>query len=142
MALHYGECCHPLPGDQIVGIAISGLGATIHIITCDALKEYAEEPERWLDVTWDNQDGQSYYTGRLFLMAANSPKTIEAMTNAISKGHANIVNLKMTHKSDLFIECVIDLEVHTVDHLQNIIASLRVNPLIKNVERVLNSGLS
>ena len=53
MAVHFAGCCHPLPGDRIVGIVTTGKGVTIHTIDCDTLESFAETPERWLDVAWE-----------------------------------------------------------------------------------------
>ena len=54
MALHFAGCCHPLPGDRIVGIVTTGKGVTIHTIDCETLESFAETPERWLDVAWSS----------------------------------------------------------------------------------------
>ena len=56
MALHFAGCCHPLPGDRIVGIVTTGKGVTIHTIDCDTLESFAETPERWLDVAWSSDE--------------------------------------------------------------------------------------
>lgn len=47
MAVHFAGCCHPLPGDRIVGIVTTGKGVAVHTIDCKALEKYADEPERW-----------------------------------------------------------------------------------------------
>lgn len=138
MAVHYASCCHPLPGDQIVGVVMTGTGVKIHIITCAHLKDYAEEPERWIDVTWDQSEPQQLHIGRLLLTIVNKSEAVGVVTNVITRQNANIVNLKITHKSELFIEFTIDIEVYNIEHLENVIASLRANPLIKGVERVRN----
>jgi GTP pyrophosphokinase len=52
MAVHYAGCCHPLPGDRIVGIVTTGKGVTIHHRLRDA-GELRRAPERWVDVGWD-----------------------------------------------------------------------------------------
>src|SRR5436305_1708381 len=41
-----------VPGDRIVGIVTPGQGITIYPIQSPALKDFEEEPERWLDVRW------------------------------------------------------------------------------------------
>src|SRR3546814_5115616 len=53
MALHFAGCCHPLPGDRIVGIVTTGKGVTIHTIDCETLESFTAMPERWLDVAWN-----------------------------------------------------------------------------------------
>jgi hypothetical protein len=40
MAIHYAGCCHPLPGDRIVGIVTTGRGVTVHTIDCDTLEPF------------------------------------------------------------------------------------------------------
>ncbi len=53
MAVHFAGCCHPLPGDRIVGIVTTGKGVTIHTIDCETLEGFADTPERWIDVSWE-----------------------------------------------------------------------------------------
>ena len=75
MAVHFARCCHPLPGDRIVGIITTGKGVTIHTIDCSTLESFSESPERWIDVGWDSvSEGQpGVYTGRLKVTVANQP---------------------------------------------------------------------
>ena len=127
MAIHHARCCHPLPGDQIIGIVMTGTGVTIHTINCDNLKNYAEEPERWIDVTWDQTESQNVHTGRLLITVANKTNALATITTIISKQNANIINLKIAHRSELLSEFIIDIEVHDTEHLENLIANLRMN---------------
>ena len=53
MAVHHAKCCHPLPGDRIVGILTPGKGVAIHTKDCETLESFADTPERWIDVGWD-----------------------------------------------------------------------------------------
>src|SRR6202034_4342228 len=74
MAVHFAGCCHPLPGDRIVGIVTTGKGVTIHTIDCDTLESFADTPERWLDVAWDQGDESSPgHIGRISVMLGNEP---------------------------------------------------------------------
>lgn len=65
MAVHFAGCCHPLPGDRIVGIVTTGKGVAVHTIDCKALEKYADEPERWLDIAWGEEAENEMHTGRL-----------------------------------------------------------------------------
>ncbi len=65
MAVHYARCCHPLPGDGIVGIVTTGKGVTIHTTDCETLESFARTPERWIDVGWD--DGAQGHEDRTVL---------------------------------------------------------------------------
>jgi guanosine-3',5'-bis(diphosphate) 3'-pyrophosphohydrolase len=134
MALHFAGCCHPLPGDRIVGIVTTGKGVTIHTIDCETLESFAETPERWLDVAWSNDD-EGIHVGRLNVTIANEPGNLGSLTTVIGKQGGNISNLKITNRSSDFFEIMIDIEVADVKHLTTIIAALRANPVINSVER-------
>ncbi|MDB5361738.1 MAG: pyrophosphokinae [Rhodospirillales bacterium] len=135
MALHYAGCCHPLPGDRIVGIVTTGKGVTIHTIDCDTLESFADTPERWLDVAWDQADDGPGHIGRISVMLGNEPGALGNLTTVIGKNAGNITNLKITNRSNDFFEILVDIEVKDVKHLTNLIAALRAMPSINSVER-------
>jgi guanosine-3',5'-bis(diphosphate) 3'-pyrophosphohydrolase len=135
MALHYAGCCHPLPGDRIVGIVTTGKGVTIHTIDCETLESFADTPERWLDVAWDIDENVGSHVGRISVMLGNEPGSLASLTTAIGKNGGNITNLKITNRSTDFFEILIDIEVKDVKHLSNVIAALRATPMINSVER-------
>jgi GTP pyrophosphokinase len=135
MAVHYAHCCHPLPGDRIVGIVTTGKGVTVHTIDCDTLESFQATPERWVDLSWDVDEGLDQRIGRLHVVVANEPGSLGSLSTIIGKNHGNISNLKITNRSIDFFEMLIDVEVTSVKHLSNIIAALRAMPVITSVER-------
>jgi GTP pyrophosphokinase len=137
MALHFAGCCHPLPGDRIVGIVTTGKGVTIHTIDCETLDSFANTPERWLDVAWTTAgaDGEPHHVGRINVTIGNEPGSLGSLTTVIGKHGGNINNLKITNRSADFFEILVDIEVSDLKHLTNIIAALRATPVINSVER-------
>ena len=136
MAVHYAGCCHPLPGDRIVGIITTGKGVTIHTIDCDTLETYADTPERWLDVSWQQQtETPDVYVGRVHLTVVNEPGVLGTLSMVIGKNGGNISNLKIINRSQEFYDLLIDIEVENLKHLTEIIAALRATPAIDMVER-------
>lgn len=136
MAVHYARCCHPLPGDRIVGIVTTGKGVTVHTIDCDTLENFADTPERWLDVSWDETHGASEsHVGRLEVTLTNEPGTLGTLSTVIGRNGGNITNLKITSRSLDFWEMMLDVYVNDTRHLNNIIAALRATPQIATVER-------
>ena len=140
MALHFARCCHPLPGDRIVGIITTGKGVTIHTIDCATLESFSEAPERWIDVGWDSaNDGDGgVYTGRLKVTVANQPGSLSSLSTVIARHEGNISNLRIVNRSMDFFDMVIDVEVADVKHLADITAALRATPAINAVERARN----
>ena len=136
MAMHFARCCHPLPGDRIVGIVTTGKGVTIHTIDCDTLENFADTPERWLDVSWDEgPDAPESHIGRLEIVIANEPGALGTLSTVIGTNGGNITNLKITSRSLDFWDMMIDVYVKDTKHLNNIIAALRATPQIATVDR-------
>ncbi len=135
MAVHYARCCHPLPGERIVGIVTTGKGVTVHTIDCETLEGFQAMPERWLDVAWDIDQLSSHHIGRLGVVLENEPGSLGSLTSIIGKNAGNIINLKIISRSPDFFEMQIDVEVTDIKHLSNIIAALRTTPTVTSVER-------
>jgi GTP pyrophosphokinase len=143
MDVHYAGCCHPLPGDKIVGIVATGKGVTVHTKECATLETFAATPERFIDIDWDYNNinrpdakpGAAGFTGRISVIANNSPSALATLTNAIAKQDGAIANLKIVHRQQDFFEVIIDVEVRDVRHLGQVIAGLRGAAGIAQVER-------
>lgn len=136
MAMHYAVCCHPLPGDRIVGIVTTGRGVTIHTIDCETLESLTDDPDRWLDVAWESgHDGDALHLGRIKLVVTNEPGSLGGLSMVIAKNFGNISNLKITNRSADFFEILVDIEVHDVKHLTTIITALRATSTINSAER-------
>ena len=133
MAVHFARCCHPLPGDRIVGIVTTGKGVTIHTIDCETLETFADTPERWLDVSWG--DGDESHVGRIEVTIENATGALGTLSTVIGKSGGNITNLKIVNRSLDFWDMLLDVYVTDTKHLHNIIAALRATPEIVSVER-------
>ena len=137
MAVHYAGCCHPLPGDRIVGIVTTGKGVTIHTSDCQTLESFAATPERFIDVGWESGATKKgvAHTGRVTAIAANGPGALASLTNAIAKQDGAVTNLKIVNRQQDFFEVLVDVEVRDQRHLMNVIAGLRAASGVTQVER-------
>jgi RelA/SpoT family (p)ppGpp synthetase len=126
-----------VPGDRIVGIMTAGEGITIYPIQSDALKQFEDEPERWLDVRWDvDEQTPQRFPAQLAVQSVNSPGTLAQIAQVIAEHDGNIDNIRMTRQSPDFTELTIDLEVYNLKHLTSIISQLRAKKVVANAERV------
>jgi guanosine-3',5'-bis(diphosphate) 3'-pyrophosphohydrolase len=126
-----------VPGDRIVGIVTPGEGITIYPIQSPALKDFEEEPERWVDVRWDVDDSSPQrFPARLFLQNVNEPGSLAQIAQVIADHDGNIDNISMHRRSPDFTEQTIDVGVYDLKHLSAIIAQLRAKAVVAKVERV------
>jgi GTP pyrophosphokinase len=141
MDVHYAGCCHPLPGDEIVGIVTTGKGVTVHTKDCATLETFAATPERFIDIDWDTaglarlDPKTQRFTGRVSVIASNTANALASLTNAVAKQDGAIANLKVVHRQQDFFETLLDVEVRDARHLNQVIAGLRGTPGIAQVDR-------
>lgn len=136
MAVHIAGCCHPIPGDRIVGIQTTGKGVTIHTIDCETLESFTDMPERWVDLAWDVEDEEArLHNARIKVIVANEPGSLGVLSTVVGREGGNISNLKIMDRSADFFEMLIDIEVGDIKQLTDIIAALRATSVINSVER-------
>ena len=143
MAFTFAGCCHPVPGDEIVGIVTTGKGVTIHGRECQTLTAFAATPERFIDVDWNYEavgkgggDSKgSGHTARISVIAANETGALADISNAIAKQEGAIANLKIVNRQQDFMEVLVDVDVRDIGHLSKVIVGLRGLKTIKGVER-------
>ena len=134
MAIHYAHCCHPLPGERIVGIVTTGKGITIHALDCFALEKFNDTPEMWLEVSWDAENVK-FHKGSLVAVLANEPGSLADVTKIISLNNGNISNIQVISRGLDFYKFNIDLEVQNINHLNQIIAAMRLSQFVESVDR-------
>tara|TARA_R110000782_G_scaffold78293_5_gene156131 strand:- start:120983 stop:123073 length:2091 start_codon:yes stop_codon:yes gene_type:complete len=132
IAYHLGECCHPVPGDRIVGIRQTGEPIEVHTIDCLALE--SGQDADWVDLAWDSKSKGG--TARLQVVVKNQPGTLAAVANIFGVNKANILNLQLVNREGPFHTDIIDLEVADAQHLMRILSALRSLDCVAQADRV------
>ncbi len=132
VAFQLADCCHPVPGDRIVGLRHPGAGVEVHTIDC--LKLVNGVDSDWVDLSWGRESDGA--TARLRIIVYNRPGTLADMAGVFGVQKANIVNLRLTNRDDPFHTFEVDIEVHDKQHLMAIISALRASDAVAQTERV------
>ena len=141
VAFDLAECCHPVPGDRIVGLRRPDAGIEVHTIDCPVLAatDDAADPAAacavdWVDLSWgDKTEGA---TARISVEVKNEPGALGTIATIIGAQKANIVNLRLDNRDTGFHTNTIDVEVHDVQHLMHVIGALRAADAVNGVTRV------
>ncbi|GAA3998031.1 bifunctional (p)ppGpp synthetase/guanosine-3',5'-bis(diphosphate) 3'-pyrophosphohydrolase [Sphingomonas humi] len=132
VAFHLAPCCHPIPGDRIVGLRREDEEIEVHAIGCDLLASGIDAD--WLDLSWsDDSDGAA---ARLCVILRDVTGALGTMATILGNKGANIINLQQVHRDGSFHTFHVDVEVHDLAHLHTIMAALRAADPISSVERV------
>lgn len=134
--VHISKCCHPLPGDRIVGIVVEGKGIMVHTIDCEALDVYAETPEDWLDLSWSPpEDSIDIFVGRVDMLLKHQTGALASVLALVAQDDANISNVKFNERSADVFRIELDLEVRDAKHLSDVITALRASKFVSSIDR-------
>lgn len=131
VAFQLAECCHPVPGDRIVGLSRENEGITVHVIDCESLAD-GDEAE-WIDLRW--QEDSEGGSARLLIVVRNEPGTLAEMSGILAANSANITNLRLSDREGDFHTYDVVVEVHDLHHLMRIISALRASDSVAQAER-------
>ena len=129
-----GGCCHPIPGDRIIGLMVPGEGVVIHTIDCEVLDRHQDSMADWIDVRWKDHVG-ALSVARIVVRLKNETGALATLANIIGQNGANISNLKITSRNPLYFEFQVDVEVGDAAHLENLMRALKVDSAVEAVER-------
>jgi GTP diphosphokinase / guanosine-3',5'-bis(diphosphate) 3'-diphosphatase len=138
MATYYPKCCNPIPGDPIVGVIHTGSGVTIHNQNCKILKNLVLTPQRILNISWRQSEEikDEKYLCKIRVLITNKSGSLADVSSLIAKKDVRISNIKVSNRVADYLELLVDVEVKSVDHLEEILSSLRSSKKIIEAERV------
>ena len=126
------ECCHPVPGDRIVGLRKPEKGVEVHAIDCLQLASGIDSD--WLDLSWGERSSGA--TGRLRVTLYNRPGTLAEMAGIFAQNRANVKSIEQVQYDHPFQVYEIDLEVQDLAHLTRIVSALRASDAVAEAERI------
>jgi GTP pyrophosphokinase len=94
-AVTYSPCCHPLPGDEIIGHLRGGHGLFVHRADCKvAHRQREKDAERWIDVDWADDIAGQFRTG-IEVHVRNDRGVLGKVAAEIAASEANIAHVAM-----------------------------------------------
>jgi RelA/SpoT family (p)ppGpp synthetase len=136
MVVSLGKCCHPIPGDPVLGFVSAGRGVVIHTAACRNIAEYADQPDKWVDVEWEPTiDGD--FPVEVRVDTANQKGVLATVAAAISDMGANIENVSMENSEGSTATLSFVIGVTDRVHLARLIRRIRG---ISEVTRIMRKG--
>ena len=132
VAFKLAPCCHPVPGDRIVGLRRPDAAVEVHAIDCSELADGIDAD--WVDLAWG--DGSDGGTARLCVIVKNEPGSLGAMSSILGAQGANIINLALFHRDTSFHTFHLAIEVRDRQHVMRILAALRAADAVAQAERI------
>jgi len=134
MVLNYANCCHPIPGDDIMGFISAEKGLVIHRQECRNVKSFKNDPEKWLDVHWCDSTDQAFDV-ELVIEARNERGTLATIASKIAENKTDIDRVRSEDKDETYSLMYITIKVKNRIHLADILRQLKRLPIIEKLHR-------
>nr|WP_245911620.1 bifunctional (p)ppGpp synthetase/guanosine-3',5'-bis(diphosphate) 3'-pyrophosphohydrolase [Malikia granosa] len=135
-SVRYATCCHPIPGDAIVGYLGRGEGLVVHTDDCPVIqKQLLRDSERFTAVEWSDEPVRTFETC-LIVTLNNVKGALAKVAAALAAAEADITHLQMSEES---VQSALDIRftiaVRDRVHLAHVLRSLKRTPTVMRVLR-------
>lgn len=135
LLISYAGCCHPIPGDDIVGFMSTGRGVVIHRSNCHHVAEYRKHPAKWIPVDW-RRGVKGEFQSEIQVKTLNRVGLLAEVAGRISATLSNIDHVNVETDDDEST-LLFRLNVRDRRHLAHVIRSIRTNPGVVRVNRAM-----
>ena len=136
MAVQFAPCCRPIPGDPILGFINKDKGLVIHTHDCVAISKFKLDPDKWLDVEWD-EDAKRLFSVNLRLVVADVRGMLAKLAAGIADAGSNIDHVSAQEPDgSQYVTINFTVQVHNRVHLAELIRNLRKIPEVVRINRI------
>ena len=135
MILHFAKCCHPLPGDRIIGHMSVGRGVVVHVNNCQNAKNVRKNRAKIVDLQWAD-DIKGEFLVPIAVDVHQSKGIVATLATKINSLDANIESITVTDKDAHSSRVDIELSVHDRVHLARIMRHIRNIKAVNSITRV------
>jgi len=135
MVVHFANCCHPIPGDEIIGFVSTEKGLVIHRDSCHNIKNIRNQPDKCLDVQWD-KDSEATFLTEVQIEAMNQRGTLATIANEIAKTNTDIERVRSEDKDESYSLMQFVINVRDRVHLAQVMKRLKRLPIVEKIQRL------
>lgn len=135
MVVNFPNCCHPIPGDDIIGFISAEKGLVIHRQECPNVKNYKNQPDKWLDVHWAEHTNQTF-NAELLIEVHNGRGALATVASKIAEMKTDIDRVRSEDKDETYSLMNLVIRVHSRKHLADVIRRLKRLPIVEKIQRL------
>jgi GTP diphosphokinase / guanosine-3',5'-bis(diphosphate) 3'-diphosphatase len=118
----FAKCCHPIPGDPIVGFITRGKGVTVHLRTCPTVIN-EREVSRLIEVEWEAQPTQTYPIA-IRVEGFDRTGMLNDITQVVAEHKVNIIAAAVHVNADHTVVVTATLQVASVAQLAKVMSRI------------------
>jgi guanosine-3',5'-bis(diphosphate) 3'-pyrophosphohydrolase len=136
LLVRFAACCHPIPGDPIIGFITRGKGVTVHLRDCVTI-QHEKDVERLIEVEWEGAAERTYPIA-IRLDAYDRTGLLSDITNVVAEQKVNIVAAHVETRPDHTATVNATLQVSSVAQLARVLSRLEQVKDVFSVQRALS----
>lgn len=136
LAMSFANCCHPIPGDKIMGVMTSGKGVVIHRQNCYNTDYVKNHHPQWINLDWGTEEKDAIYTTVIVAKVQNRRGVLANIMTAIATLNINVEDLSIQEKSNIMRALSITLSITHRTQLERVFVALKKVDYVKSVSRV------
>ena len=121
MLVRFALCCHPLPGEHVIGFITRGRGVTVHTVGCSTVLE--SDPQRKIEVSWE-ENGQPPRPVKIEVTCIDQPGLLAAISSAITSAEANIARAQVRTFSSQKAVNTFEVMIKNSEHLKVVLRNI------------------
>ncbi len=135
-SMSFQSCCHPIPGDSIIGYLGKGEGLQIHTNDCPvALRMLSKDSDKWVEVEWGKEINREFEID-LAIDTRQGKGVLARVASSVTSADSNIMNVSMEDRfKEDSVTIRFTIQVSDRLHLSKVMRSLRANPDVMRVTR-------
>ena len=139
-SIHFQTCCHPIPGDNIIGYLGKGEGLQVHTNDCPiALRMLSKDSDKWVEVEWGKELNREFELD-LAIDTRQGKGVLARVASSVTAADSNIMNVSMEDRfKEDSVTIRFTIQVYDRLHLSKVMRSLRTNPDVMRVTRTRSS---
>ena len=124
MVIKFARCCHPLPGDPVLGHLSVGKGIVVHRAECRNLAELKGDPDKLFALEWSEEIDEDFPVA-LRLEVESRRGLVAELAGLVTDADANIERIGIEERDARLATVNLTLSVRSRVHLARIIKRLR-----------------
>ncbi len=129
------QCCQPIPGERIIGITYRGQGVVVHAIDCDVLADFEDQPDRWIDLHWQEGTHSATNTITLEMTITNDAGVLGRICTHIGENGANISDLVFIDRKPDYFKLLVEVDLRDVEHMHVLMTALEADSNVAAIAR-------
>ena len=140
VAVQLARCCHPIPGDPIIGTLRKGQGLEVHTHDCPNVAKLRGDRGRWVDVEWEHVVDERLFDVGIRVLSRNARGVLARVASAIAEEDCNIQSVSMESEQGDYTALSFTVQVHDRMHLARVMRAVRRVQEVVRIGRLKADG--